>query len=55
MVVSLFPVTENARPASFPPPESIEDLRALELALRLRPQPRPWRPPDDERSAVTER
>jgi hypothetical protein len=55
MVVSTLHHNENARPASFPPPESIEDLRALELALQLRPRPLPWRPPDDDSYAAAGR
>lgn len=50
MVVSTLHVTQNSRPASFPPPESIDDLRALELALQLRPRPLPWRPPQDDQA-----
>jgi hypothetical protein len=55
MVVSTLHLIENARPASVPPPESIEDLRALELALQLRPRPLPWRPPDEEDYAAAGR
>jgi len=34
-------------PALVPPPETAEDALALRLALSLRPQPLPWRPPDE--------
>lgn len=47
MVVTKLHVTAS-RSAAVPPPETIEDLRALELALSLRPRPLPWRPPQDD-------
>jgi hypothetical protein len=48
MVVVTLHVTANTS-AAVPPPETIEDLRALELALAMRPRPLPWRPPQDDR------
>jgi hypothetical protein len=47
VVVTLHATAKTS--AAVPAPETIEDLRALELALSLRPRPLPWRPPQDER------
>jgi hypothetical protein len=47
MVVTKLHVTASTS-AAVSPSETIEDLRALELALSLRPRPRPWRAPQDD-------